>query len=46
MDTFEEEEAIDLAVVAEELRKVDQSIAEVDQLILSFCNELGIDAPL
>jgi len=46
VDTFEEEEAIDLAAVAEELREIDQSMAEVDQLILSFCDELGIDAPL
>ena len=46
VDTFEEEEAIDLAAVAEELREIDQSMAEVDQLILSFCNDLGIDAPL
>lgn len=46
VDTFEEEEEIDLTAVAIELRQIDQSMAEVDQLILSFCDELGIDAPL
>ncbi|MFB2895194.1 type I restriction-modification system subunit M [Aerosakkonemataceae cyanobacterium BLCC-F50] len=46
VDTFEEEEPIDLDAVVRELRKVDQDMQETDQLIRSFCNELGIKAPL
>jgi type I restriction enzyme M protein len=46
VDTFEEEEKIDLGAVALELRQIDRDMAEVDKLILSFCGELGIDAPL
>lgn len=46
VDTFEEEEPIDLDAVVRELRKVDQDMQETDQLIRSFCNELGIEAPL
>lgn len=46
VDTFEEEEPIDLDAVVRELRKVDQDMQETDQLIRSFCNELGIETPL
>jgi type I restriction enzyme M protein len=45
VDTFEEEEPIDLAAVAREIRAIDQSMAETDQLIRGFCEELGIEAP-
>lgn len=46
VDTFEEEEEIDLAAVATEIRKVDQEMVATDQLIRGFCEELGIEAPL
>ena len=46
VDTFEEEEAIDLAAVAAELREIDRGMGEVDQRIQGFCDELGIDSPL
>ena len=46
VDTFEEEEAIDLTAVAIELRQIDQDMAEINQTIKAFCDELGIDAPL
>jgi len=46
VDTFEEEEPIDLSEVVRELRKVKQDMKKTDQLILEFCNELGIEAPL
>jgi type I restriction enzyme M protein len=46
VDTFEEEESIDLSSVAAELRQVDRGMIEIDNLIQSFCDELGIDAPL
>src|SRR4028119_1703871 len=42
VDTFEEEEEIDLAAVALELRQVDRDMEETDRLIRGFCNELGI----
>ena len=46
VDTFEEEEAIDLAAVAIELRQIDQNMERIDKKIKVFCDELGIDAPL
>lgn len=46
VDTFEEEEEIDLTAVARELKEVDHQMAEVDMLIKGFCDELGIDAPV
>nr|WP_292796715.1 N-6 DNA methylase [Nostoc sp. NMS7] len=46
VDTFEEEEEIDLAAVAAKLRQCDQDMAGIDQTIKAFCDELGIDAPL
>ena len=45
VDTFEEEEAIDLAAVAIELRQIDRDMAEIDQTIKAFCDELGIESP-
>ena len=46
VDTFEEEEAIDLTAVAIELRQIDRDITEIDQTIKGFCDELGIDSPV
>ncbi len=43
VDTFEEEEEIDLTAVARELKEVDKEMAEVDKLIKGYCEELGID---
>jgi len=45
VDTFEEEEEIDLAAVALELRQIDRDMVESNRLIRGFCDELGIDAP-
>jgi len=45
VDTFEEEEEIDLAAVVKELREVDREMGETDRLIRSFCEELGIESP-
>lgn len=45
VDTFEEEEEIDLAAIALELRQIDREMEENDRLIRGFCNELGIEAP-
>ncbi|MBD2317664.1 type I restriction-modification system subunit M [Phormidium tenue] len=46
VDTFEEEEEIDLAAIALELRSMDREMADNDRVIRGFCEELGIDAPL
>ena len=46
VDTFEEEESIDLGAIALELRQIDRDMGETDRLIQSFCDELGTEAPL
>ena len=46
MDTFEEEEEIDLGPIALELQSMDRAMEENDRLIRGFCEELGIDVPL
>jgi type I restriction enzyme M protein len=45
VDTFEEEEAIDLAAVSKELKQIDRDLVSVDRVIQDFCDELGIDTP-
>lgn len=45
VDTFEEEEAVDLKAVAKELKKLDADMKATDATIETFCKELGIDAP-
>lgn len=45
VDTFEEEEPVDLDAVSEELKALDQDISETDKTISDFCKELGIKAP-
>ena len=46
VDTFEEEEEIDLVAVVTELREVEQGMEETERIIRSFCDELGIEVPL
>lgn len=45
VDTFEEEDQIDLDAVADELIKLGATMAETDKIIADFCKELGIEAP-
>ncbi|WP_320815617.1 type I restriction-modification system subunit M [Flavobacterium sp.] len=45
VDTFEEEEAIDLTAVTQELRQLAQESATTDATIKGFCEELGIETP-
>ena len=45
VDTFEEEEAIDLEAVSNELQSLESEMAETDKSISDFCNELNIKAP-
>ncbi|MEL4894396.1 type I restriction-modification system subunit M [Crocosphaera sp. Alani8] len=46
VDTFEEEEEIDLNAVALELRQIDKDMVAIDRELLDFCDELGIDSPV
>ena len=45
VDTFEQEEKVDLAAVAEDLRSLDREAADADREITGFCEELGISPP-
>jgi len=45
VDTFEEEEPVDLEDVSKELKQIDQDLAETNQEIAKFCKELGIPMP-
>lgn len=45
VDTFEEEEEIDLDEVVAEIRKIDKEMVEVDKKIAAYCKELGIEPP-
>ncbi len=45
VDTFEEEEPIDLPVVSKEIKNIDKKIVETDKKIKKYCKELGINSP-
>jgi len=45
VDTFEEEEAIDLDKVAEELVQLDSVLKSNEVSLIGFCRELGIKTP-
>ena len=45
VDTFEEEEAVDLKATALELKNLEKEIKTTDAAIAEFCKELGIDTP-
>ncbi|MEX1003447.1 MAG: type I restriction-modification system subunit M [Crocinitomicaceae bacterium] len=45
VDTFEEEEPVDLQAVSQELKALNKEMAETDKEIEKYCNELGIDTP-
>ena len=46
VDTFEEEEPVDIEAVAAELQALEKDMAETDATIAGFCKELGITAPV
>lgn len=46
VDTFEEEEPVDLEAVVKELETLEDEIKEVDNEIEKYCGELGIKAPI
>ncbi|MDQ5901966.1 MAG: type restriction enzyme protein [Patescibacteria group bacterium] len=45
VDTFEEEELVDLNVVTAELQAIEKSMEATDKKIAEFCKELGIKSP-
>ena len=45
VDTFEEEEPVDLAEVSEKLVALEKEMGETDKVIAGFCEELGIKVP-
>ena len=45
VDTFEEEELIDLEKVTAELQEIEHSMEATDKKIAEFCKELGISKP-
>jgi len=45
VDTFEEEEPVDLQAVSDELKALDREMKETDKVIANFCKELCIDTP-
>jgi type I restriction enzyme M protein len=45
VDTFEEEQEIDLSAVVAEIRKLDKQSAELDAEIKKYTDELGIESP-
>ncbi|MGI0107479.1 type I restriction-modification system subunit M [Salinimicrobium sp. WS361] len=45
VDTFEEEEPVDINAVAADLKALEQDMAATDAEIADFCNQLGIEQP-
>ena len=45
VDTFEEEEAVNLAAITTELRELATLGNTTDETIAAFCKELGIETP-
>ena len=45
VDTFEEEEPVDLETVSNELKSLENNISETNKTISDFCDELNIKAP-
>ncbi|KUK77746.1 MAG: Type I restriction-modification system, M subunit [candidate division WS6 bacterium 34_10] len=45
VDTFEEEEPVDLEEVSEKIREINKEMEDIDEEIEEYCEELGIDTP-
>ncbi|MBL7835924.1 MAG: type I restriction-modification system subunit M [Bacteroidetes bacterium] len=45
VNTFEEEEQIDIEAIAKEIKNIDASMEETDKLIVQYCKELNISTP-
>lgn len=46
VDTFEEEEPVDLKAVTKEIKAIDEEMNKTDKEIEKYCKELGIEAPI
>ncbi|MFK5914171.1 MAG: type I restriction-modification system subunit M [Woeseiaceae bacterium] len=46
VDTFEEEEEVNLSEVTQALKQIDKELIGIDETIRGFCDELGIEAPV
>lgn len=46
VDTFEEEEPINLAAVTQRIKVLDEDMKQTDAVISDYCKQLGIEAPL
>lgn len=46
VDTFEEEEPVDIEAVVWEMKSLEDDINKVDETITKFCTELGIESPV
>lgn len=45
VDTFEEEDTIDLKSVSKELQHLEKDMKKTDEIIAGYCKELGINTP-
>jgi type I restriction enzyme M protein len=45
VNTFKEEDSIDIKYISNELKKIEKDLNKTDSEILKFCNELKIDTP-
>jgi type I restriction enzyme M protein len=45
VDTFKEEETVDLKAISKELKKLEANMGRTDATIAGYCKELGIDTP-
>lgn len=45
VDTFEEEENVDLEQVSQEIQSIEQELSETNKTVESFCKELNISTP-
>ena len=45
VDTFEEEESVDLTAVSKKLKELEEKIVGADAVIADYCKQLGIDTP-
>lgn len=45
VDTFEEEEEIDLEAISKKLVAIDKDLKETEVVIAQFCEELNIPTP-
>ncbi len=45
VNTFEEEDVIDISIVSKQLKKLEQDMKRTDEELIAFCRELKIDTP-